>query len=206
MVLHNYIKVCWAQPLYQDPCLVVQKKKSLFYLLLVTLTTKVMCCHCITPRAFTVLMRNAGTHYMEIHPVDLTIFSTNIKLLFVNLTPFCYFPLFVCLLSLKIFSSSTIYSVCMCVCMFVCVCVLQANSHCRQAEVKVSLSSLYVHNKFEVPTCRSAMVAMTVSTSRSNAISPQSIVRFVLCLSSSCSSSCQHCRTSSLRCVTRSFP
>ena len=149
---------------------------------------------------------------MEIHPVDLTILSTDIKLLFVNLTPFCYFPLFVCLLSLKIFSSSTIYSMCMsvcvCVCMFVCVCVcvLQANSHCRQAEVKVSLSSLYVHNKFEVPTCRSAMVAMTVSTSRSNAISPQSIVRFVLCLSSSCSSSCQHCRTSSLRCVTRSFP
>ena len=94
MVLHNYIKVCWAQPLYQDPCLVVQKKKSLFYLLLVTLTTKVMCCHCITPRAFTVLMRNAGTHYMEIHPVDLTILSTDIKLLFVNLTPFCYFPLF----------------------------------------------------------------------------------------------------------------
>jgi len=54
--------------------------------------------------------------------------------------------------------------------------------------------------------CSSAMVAMIVSASRSMAISTHSIVRFVLCLSNSCSSSCQHWRTSSLRCVTRSFP
>ena len=122
-------------------------------------------------------MINGGTHYIEIHPVGLSIIITDIKLLFVNLPLFCYLQLFVCLLSLTIFSDSTIYSV--------CVCVLQKNSHCRQAEVKVSLSSMYVHNKFEVHTCSSAMVAITVSTSRSKAISPHSVVRFVLCLSSS---------------------
>ena len=130
---------------------------------------------------------------------------------YLSLTLNCYLliwlsisSLIVCLPSPTIFSRSTIYNVSVCVC--VCVCILLENSHCRHADVKVSLSSMYVHNKFEVPTCSSAMVAMTVSTSRSMAISPHSIVRFVLCLLSSCSSSCQHCRTSSLRHVTRSFP
>jgi hypothetical protein len=60
LVLYNYIKVCWAQPFYQDPCLVVKKKKSLLYLLLVTFTTKVLCCFCITYIAFIVLVINGA--------------------------------------------------------------------------------------------------------------------------------------------------
>lgn len=123
-----------------------------------------------------------------------TLSITNIQLLFGILTIF-YLPLFEHILSPTIFSSSSLQ----------CVCTTGVTvGGFRQRFF--SMSSLNVHNKFEVPTCSSAMVAMTVSTSRSMAISPHSIVRFVLCLSSSCSSCCQHCRTSSLRCVTRFFP
>jgi len=62
----------------------------MLYLLSVTYTTKVLCCLFITNIAFTVLMINGGTHYMEIHPLGLSILITDIKLLLVNVTLYIF--------------------------------------------------------------------------------------------------------------------